>query len=240
MNSMFFLVFGMFLIFSFSACFADQPIRVADSNTSGISAPINPVVPGQVGLVPEGLGNKSLDELKDMCLNPSKYHLQTPTLKLEVTGILTWTKWIKKADPVYLVETQKINNFGSFTKNGSSFDGKEWKIVDGKLSDIIESNSSCLIEGVCVEYVEHIYTRDLMSKSVTCENIAKSANVRELYGLSLENVAEITSAVPVNGDVTPIGYSDTITKVYPAACPKVVKPTGIEMCKVTPEEPSLK
>ncbi|MBF0297373.1 MAG: hypothetical protein HQK51_01550 [Oligoflexia bacterium] len=243
MSSAMFSLFTIFLITSLSACLANQqPIRVADGGASGeVSAPTptNPVVPGQQqpGLVPEdtSTATKSLDDLKDMCLNPGKYNMQVPTLKLEITGILTWSKWIKNTTPVYLVETQKMNNLGSFIKNGTKFDGTEWKVVDGKISDVTESDSSCVVEGICVEYVEHIYTRDLMNKSVSCEDIARASSVKELYGLSLENVAEITNVVPVKGDVMPLGFSDTTSKVYPAACPKAEKPADMAICTMPTE-----
>lgn len=232
----------IFLAMSISSSFAAYPIRVVNGNNqqAGLVSSgnqqvglANPSKLEQGAQIPSSLENamsKSLDEIKDMCLNPQKFGLQAPLIKLEITGVLSWTKWIKNVSPVFLVESQKLNTFGAFTKNGRNLDGKEWQINNGKLSNVTEGNTACVVEGSCTQYVEHAYTRDMVNKTVACEDIIHSSSVEQLYGLTLENLTEMTSIVPAKGDVLPPGFSDQERRVFPAACPVSAKPDNIPLC----------
>ncbi|MBF0314466.1 MAG: hypothetical protein HQK50_11545 [Oligoflexia bacterium] len=224
-----YIMFFAFLTMSFGS-YAVVSVRVVDNAAAKDLMGVRPVQ-----LSPGDLATKSLDELKDMCLNPQRYNLQSPLFKLEVTGVVTWSKWIKHVNAVYLIENQDMNTTGSFTKNGRMLDGSEWKISDGELTDVSQSNAACFVEGECVAYVKHIYTRDLVKKVTSCEDIAKSSSVEQLYGVTLESLFDITSIVPVFNaeDVTPLGFSDTVGETYPAACPKAEKPAGLELCKAS-------
>ncbi|MBF0314377.1 MAG: hypothetical protein HQK52_13250 [Oligoflexia bacterium] len=183
-----------------TSCFSTaEAIKVANNNLEdGVITPSDPSKPDDTVIVtPDNLMTKSLDELKDMCLNPQKYNLQSPLFNLNLTGVLTWSKWIKKVVPVYMVESQKMNAAGSFTKSGRLLDGSEWKISNGELSDSPESNTSCFVAEECVEFVKHTYTRNLMNKMVECNEITKASSVEELYGLTLADFKEITNAIPL-------------------------------------------